>query len=883
MNLLRKIYGLCAAILCLVLIAGCSDDDVMSSNTTAGYLKLMVAPQIKTMTRAGDLSLSKVRKVELSMMYGDLPVTQSLNLSSAEGAAELGLESEKLELRAGEYKIQSYILYSAVKPGAEKPEKLMTIYLDEVIPFTVSVGHVTEVVLRVKSTLTGKIYFDILKDLSNFKEESDKANQGLTRALNQDTELFNYEDIAEVDLYYKKKGTSERPDYHSFKVYSKKGEKFLHTDTINWEAGEYEITRYMLYNDKRNSLLLVDDLEDTYVKVTPVVYNKASFEVKFPENMASIRDYIALYNIWINLDGPNWSYQGELFPADANWRFADRPIDEWGNQPGVEIANTGRVKTLDIGSFNPAGDIPDDLGVLTELESLWLGTHSDVARVENVEDMHYVLNTYELHRKGIDIRARRMEIAKERASILHPTPSSKIYTPKKSNKITYAAQKTYDTEQGALSNRITSIPETIGNLKQLSYLYVANGYVKDLPMALKDLPLLTDMELYNCRFETFPEVLTKMETVVSLNFSNNPLIPAEELYQGLNAFAKSNSKALQILYAISCKLEKFPEELANAPKIGLIDFSFNRIKKLESTKRKLAPVQIFFDSNQIEYIDDNFCETDDIEKFSITNNRLTLFPNLFRDGSESKYTASSVDFSDNHITGFKKDFRGIRAETLTLSKNPLGEGYVTGTGKKRRRMLPKELSETKSQISHLVLQNCEIDSLPHESFENLDILEALDLSGNYLRYLPKEFDTRTMAFVSGLNLSYNCFTNFPLQAFHLPLLNKLYLTDQIDKVEDNKGNVKEISCLKNWPTGLSTYPAYATLRLLDVSNNNIQKIEEHTYPTLVSYFSVAGNPNIEMTIPSEVCAKIANGMYTLGFDSNQVIWGCPVLDLDINK
>ena len=42
MNLLRKIYGLCTAMLCLVLIAGCSDDDVISSNGTAGYLKLMV-------------------------------------------------------------------------------------------------------------------------------------------------------------------------------------------------------------------------------------------------------------------------------------------------------------------------------------------------------------------------------------------------------------------------------------------------------------------------------------------------------------------------------------------------------------------------------------------------------------------------------------------------------------------------------------------------------------------------------------------------------------------------------------------------------------------------------------------------------------------------
>lgn len=884
MNLLRKIYGLCTAMLCLVLIAGCSDDDVISSNGTAGYLKLMVAPQTSTATRAGGLSLSNVRKVEVSMLYGDLPVTQSLNLSSAEGAAELGLESEKLELRAGEYKMQSYILYGTAKPGAETPEMLMTVYLDEVVPFSISNGHVTEVNLQVKSSVYGKVYFDILKDLSNYKEETDKANQGVTRAFDQDPELFSYDDIAEVDLYYKKKGSSERVDYHSFKVYTKKGEKYLHTDTVStWEAGEYEITRYMLYSDKRTNMLLAGDLKDTYVNVAPVMYTQASFTVTYPENMRSIKDYLALYNIWINMDGPNWKYQGESFPAGANWRFADRPIDEWGNQPGVELSNTGGVKTLDIGSFNPEGAVPDALGDLTELEALWLGTHNDAASIENTEDMYYVLNTYELRRRGIDICARRMEIAKERSAILHSTSTSRIYTTKKPERVTFATRKTYDFAQGSLSNRITSIPETIGNLKQLTYLYVANGRVSDLPTALKDLPALTDLEFYNCQFKTFPDVLTKMTSVVSLNFSCNATMEADELYNGLNAFVKSNNKVLQILYVTSCKLEKFPEELANATKIGLIDFTSNRLKKLDGTKRRLAPVQAFFDHNQIEVIADDFCETDDIEKFSISNNCLTEFPNLFKDGTKSKYTASSVDFSDNHITHFKEGFLGIRAETLTLSKNPLGEGYKTGSGKKLRRMMPKELSETKSQISHLVLQNCEIDSLPPESFKNLDILEALDLSGNRLRYLPKEFDTRTMAYVSGLNLSYNCFSVFPLQAFTLPLLNKLYLTDQSDIVEDNRGNKKEIRCLKNWPTGLSTYPAYATLRLLDISYNDIQKIEEYSYPTLVTAFNVSENPNIEMTIPSDVCSKIGSGLYTLGFDSNQTIWGCSILDLDINK
>ena len=75
--------------------------------------------------------------------------------------------------------------------------------------------------------------------------------------------------------------------------------------------------------------------------------------------------------------------------------------------------------------------------------------------------------------------------------------------------------------------------------------------------------------------------MTKMTSVVSLNFSCNATMEADELYNGLNAFVKSNNKVLQILYVTSCKLEKFPEELANATKIGLIDFTSNRLKKLD--------------------------------------------------------------------------------------------------------------------------------------------------------------------------------------------------------------------------------------------------------------------------------------------------------------
>ena len=344
MNLLRKINWLFTAMLCIALVSSCSDDDVVSGNGTSGFLKLHLT-STKTVTRATTLDyMSDAKKVEVSMLYNDMYVTQSLNLSSVANATDLGLESENLELRTGEYRIMSYTLFGAVKPGMEKPERLATIYPDESLTFQITGGHLTELDVKVKATVRGYVYFDLLKDLSNYDEEMDKANKAKSRAaLEGDPKEFSYDNVEEIDIYYRKKGTSEYATPHPFKVYETENEKYLHTDTVSWESGEYEITRYMMYDKDRRSILLAADLKDTYVKVTTGDYTEGSVDIKFPENMYAIKDYISLYTIWVNMDGPNWSYAGESFPAGANWRFANRPIDEWGNQPGVELDNYGRV------------------------------------------------------------------------------------------------------------------------------------------------------------------------------------------------------------------------------------------------------------------------------------------------------------------------------------------------------------------------------------------------------------------------------------------------------------------------------------------------------------------------------------------------------------
>ena len=72
-------------------------------------------------------------------------------------------------------------------------------------------------------------------------------------------------------------------------------------------------------------------------------------------------------------------------------------------------------------------------------------------------------------------------------------------------------------------------------------------------------------------------------------------------------------------------------------------------------------------------------------------------------------------------------------------------------------------------------------------------LEALDLSYNYLSSLPDDFYSTTLPYLSGLDLSFNCFSEFPIKPLDISRLQRLFVRYQRDK-EGNR-------ILKEWPTG----------------------------------------------------------------------------------
>jgi len=67
------------------------------------------------------------------------------------------------------------------------------------------------------------------------------------------------------------------------------------------------------------------------------------------------------------------------------------------------------------------------------------------------------------------------------------------------------------------------IPDNIGDLKSLNYLWVANNKLTDLPENLTKLKAFSQLHLQNNQFTTIPEWFKNFQLLKALNIGGNPL------------------------------------------------------------------------------------------------------------------------------------------------------------------------------------------------------------------------------------------------------------------------------------------------------------------------------------------------------------------------
>ena len=828
--------------------------------------------------------LSEATKIGILFTDGKRNISQTLVLNSFDAeSAEYGLRSDKMKLLAGNYKVISYTLYGKL----DEPiyEGTMAKFPQIDADFTVVAGGLCVHDLLAKTVERGKVKFTLVKDTSAFVQT--KASQKVRE--------YTFDEILSVDIQVRKddkpvlfKALPVKFSLHFVDNDDPSDGAYTSTavcDTVvSLPAGEYSIDYYAVYDDKKGrSLLERNDNVNAVVKVKDNELSKQNVPVRLYQSDEYIQDYYALKAIWESLEGPKWYYSGENFPDGANWDF-NKDVDLWGDQPGVQLHANGRVALIDLSNFGFYGEMPEELGQLSELIELYLGTHNDTNLYT------YDSNDYSSNAN----RMSRMDAAKEYLRKTHPAtqfsepiarammeknvsiPEIEMYKKFSESEIIDKATglmkvRPMDTNAGVIVNGLTKLPESIGNLKSLTKICIANSELASLPASFKDLTSCTDVELYNLpKMVEFPDVLAQMPAIVQANLSCNPQWSASSAeFQrhdgtngtqsdyGLDCLATGPAKeTLQMIYMNQCGLSEVTKNMSNLKSLGLLSLSYNNIDKIYPFGSDIVMVQLYLDHNkltEIESVDGIFCGMDDVETLSFSYNKLTAVPDIF--SAKSMYTMSSVDFSGNQITGVEAKgpdgkYKGINVETLTLANNPLTT-------------YPVEFAQSGSKINYINMRGCRLNNIPKEAFEgeNVKYLVSLDLSYNDLDDLPNTFTAVNMPYFYGMELSYNEFSKFPFEPLDCSGLTVFGIRGQRNDAGER--------CLSQWPEGIYQHPG---LRGFYIGSNNLGMITDKISP-LCYYLEVSDNPNIILDA-STVCYEYSIGAYYLIYDKTQDIRGC---------
>ena len=896
-NLLMDIRTFLMVLVASFGMFGCADDEMVVDSYGHVQFRLYkeasykVEEASRSVDRLQYLSDAKKITVHFQDDASGFTVSQSLVLEAYNSEnAEFGLSSDKLKLLVGRYSVIGYELFDG------NDNKLMSVSPADPVEFEVVSGGLTVRPLSVKTVKRGMATFKLVKNIVE------------SRALG----AYTFNEIKAVDLVMMDTFTQEETKIMKvpvkvvtdfvdapegddrFEAGSKIETAFAVCDTLVWlKAGTYTITEFTTYSDKRAKHILEKARKVAENQFT-IEDNKLSKDVNVPITFAEtddrIKDYFALREIWLALDGPNWSYEGDTHQRGTNWNF-DKDLDLWGEQPGVSLDKDGRVSVLVLDGMKAKGEVPAAIGQLAKLRSLSLGSHSEKFGGEvaprNGEEITeaYIQNQREEYKKLAFETDYRTWLSKDWQSTINMDPNEKPIL--KNNRPTLKT-----VQMGVRSNGITGISIALMNCKELMQLFVANGLVsgdmfvdnvtEDAPFDLyrkkrfwkwENLTKLTDVEFFNNQeLKSLPmQMLAKLPSLTLLNVAANRGISGETLLENWKTFinGKSGGK-LQILYLTFNRLKTIPETsyLKKMEHLGMLDCSNNEIEEVHCFGKGVTLGQVNFSNNKIKKFpkmpagsdlkDDEyfFGYTNEMEILSFANNELEEFPDMFN--TRSVFTMGMIDFSNNKISRFENadQFRGINASQLNLSGNRLTE-------------FPTLLFTSNSPLRYIVLSGNQLTDIPKGTFskgDKLAYLEALDLSFNKIKKLPSDFNVENLPYLSGVELSFNSFDHFPWQPLNIFRMERLFVRNQ----RDSEGN----RCLTEWPKGIGEHPS---LRYLFLGSNDLRKIDDKISPTIF-VLDIKDNPNISIDM-SNVCPYIERGMYKLSYDKTQDIRGCEALGI----
>jgi Leucine-rich repeat (LRR) protein len=188
------------------------------------------------------------------------------------------------------------------------------------------------------------------------------------------------------------------------------------------------------------------------------------------------------------------------------------------------------------------------------------------------------------------------------------------------------------TELDLANNQLATLPESMQNLKKLKKLVLDINRLSELPVWLSKLPKLTQLELGENRFSAFPEVLFSMPQLQKLNLSGT-MSQYMELGKPEDwPFARLDPRLYQLtrlthLSLYSTRLQEIPEGIGQLSKLKSLDLSYNFLTELPEEMGELqALTALKLEGNVLEELPASLGQLSKLKTLKVAQNSLETVP-----------------------------------------------------------------------------------------------------------------------------------------------------------------------------------------------------------------------------------------------------------------
>lgn len=350
-------------------------------------------------------------------------------------------------------------------------------------------------------------------------------------------------------------------------------------------------------------------------------------------------------------------------------------------------------------------------------------------------------------------------------------------------------------------NKLSSLPKALVSVTGLKVILLSGNIIEQLPENFGSLINLEELDLSDNKISCLPESIGNLSKLKKLNLANNQL---KELPYNMRKMT-----GLRDLCLRNNKLTMMPSGLENMSSIDIIDCGTNLITEFPPINGPVNLKELYLGNNRLQHLDpemfkflsllvtldvkdntiqsipDSIILLKKLQRFDMKNNCVSCLPFLM--GNMDALTSVALD--GNPLKGIRRDviskgtqsvLKYLKTRIVTVDKNQdTNTGLSANT--KNLEINDNHLTSANDIDVHKITStrriefcNKKVSSIPQEYFLKDVAISTIDFSNNILSQVPSNITTYASS-LTELDLKCNKLTDIPKELSSLCKLKFLDL------------------------------------------------------------------------------------------------------------